>query len=139
MRYVQGVSRDQVMLFPQVLEDYVAEESMVRFIDAYVDSLDLESLGFKYSTPKHTGRLPYNPADMLKLYIYGYYNRVRSSRRLEREAQRNGVPIADFYKEKFEYDPDTDSYRCPCGNVLTYRGTEIRPLPTKTTSTHPVT
>lgn len=89
MSYINGMNRDQVLLFPEVLDDYIADNNTVRFIDVYVDSLDLEALGFKYALPKETGRPPYNPADMLKLYIYGYINKIRSSRRLEQETYRN--------------------------------------------------
>ena len=89
MSYINGMNRDQVLLFPEVLDDYIADNNPVRFIDVYVDSLDLEALGFKYALPKETGRPPYNPADMLKLYIYGYINKIRSSRRLEQETYRN--------------------------------------------------
>ena len=89
MAYIQGMDRKQVVLFPEVLDDYIEDNNPVRFVDAFVDSLDLKELEFKYSETKDTGRPPYNPGDMLKLYIYGYFNRIQSSRRLEREAQRN--------------------------------------------------
>jgi transposase len=86
--FIEGESRAQATLFPERLDDYIAEESPVRVIDVFVDELDLESLRFK-TVPKDTGRPPYHPATLLKIYIYGYLNRVQSSRRLEREAQRN--------------------------------------------------
>jgi len=90
MRYVQGHDRHQSTLFPAVLDDYVSEDNPVRFIDYFVsEELDLVELGFTYSEPKITGRKPYNPADMLKLYLYGYLNRIRSSRRLEAETHKN--------------------------------------------------
>jgi transposase len=89
MGYINGMNRDQVLLFPEILDDYIADNNPVRFIDVYVDSLDLEALGFKYALSKETGRPSYNPADMLKLYIYGYLNKIRSSRRLEQETHRN--------------------------------------------------
>ncbi len=89
MGYINGMNRDQVLLFPEILDDYIADNNPVRFIDVYVDSLDLEALGFKYALFKETGRPSYNPADMLKLYIYGYLNKIRSSRRLEQETHRN--------------------------------------------------
>lgn len=89
MDYIKGGSRDQVILFPEAIDDYIDENNPVKFVDAFVESLDLAELGFKYSRLKQTGRPPYNPADILKLYIYGYLNRVRSSRRLEKEAARN--------------------------------------------------
>jgi len=89
MDYIQGTDRDQFTLFPEALDDYISQENPVRFIDAYVDSLDLDQLGFRHAILQETGRPPYHPGDLLKLYLYGYLNRVRSSRQLEREAQRN--------------------------------------------------
>jgi len=89
MRYVQGENRDQATLLPPTLDDYVTDDNPVRFIDAFVDELNLVELGYTYSEPKETGRKPYNPADMLKLYLYGYLNRIRSSRRLEAETHKN--------------------------------------------------
>jgi transposase len=86
--FIEGESRAQATLFPERLDDYIAEESPVRVIDVFVDELDLGSLRFK-TVPEDTGRPPYHPATLLKIYIYGYLNRVQSSRRLEREAQRN--------------------------------------------------
>lgn len=89
MGYIQGINRKQVILFPQTVDDYISEDNPVQFIDVFVNNLDLKTLNFKYSQPARTGRPPYNPEDMLKLYIYGYLNRIRSSRRLEKEAVRN--------------------------------------------------
>src|SRR5690242_10853547 len=89
MSYVAGVERTQSVMFPQSLEEYISEGNSVRFIDAYVGSLDLVELGFAHATPSQTGRPAYDPGDLLRLYIYGYLNRVRSSRRLEKEAERN--------------------------------------------------
>ena len=89
MSYIEGIARNQSILFPEVIDDYIEEDNPVQFIDAFVDSLDLQQLGFKHSLPEATGRPPYNPGDMLKLYIYGYLNRIRSSRSLEKEAHRN--------------------------------------------------
>ena len=89
MDHIQGTDRDQLTLFPEALDDYISEENPVRFIDAYVASLDLDQLGFRHAILRETGRPPYHPGDLLKLYLYGYLNRVRSSRQLEREAQRN--------------------------------------------------
>jgi transposase len=89
MRYIQGTPREEVILFPQAIDDYISQDNPVRFIDAFVYSLDLKNLEFSHSTPSHTGRPAYNPADLLKLYIYGYINRIRSSRMLEKECQRN--------------------------------------------------
>ena len=89
MPHLQGVSREAVILFPPTLDDYVALDNPVRFIDAFVDQLDLQALGFPRVVAAIEGRPAYPPADLLKLYVYGYLNRVRSSRRLERETQRN--------------------------------------------------
>jgi transposase len=89
MGYIRGTDRSEILLFPQAIDDYITEDNPVRFIDAFVLSLNLAELGFARTTPAATGRPAYAPADLLKLYIYGYLNRLRSSRMLEREAQRN--------------------------------------------------
>jgi transposase len=86
--FIEGESRTQTTLFPESLDEYVAEDNPVRVIDYFIDDLDLSVLGFR-TQPQDTGRPAYHPATMLKLYVYGYLNRVQSSRRLEREAQRN--------------------------------------------------
>lgn len=88
-RFVEGEDRSQEMLLPASLEDYIGEDNPVRVIDAYVDALDLLDSGFTRVIPKATGRPGYHPSTLLKLYIYGYLNRIQSSRRLEREAGRN--------------------------------------------------
>ena len=87
--HVEGSERRQKIFLPDMLDDYVPEDNPVRFIDAFVDKLDLKKLGFKHSIPSKTGRPSYDPADLLKLYIYGYLNQIRSSRKLERECTRN--------------------------------------------------
>lgn len=87
--HIKGQSRHQSTLFPEALDDFVTEENPVRVIDIFVDSLDLETLGFERVQTKVTGRPAYHPATMLKLYIYGYLNRIQSSRRLEKETHRN--------------------------------------------------
>jgi len=89
MRYIQGPDRQQTNMLPELIDDYITENNPARFIDAFVDGLDLQQLGFKYSETKETGRMPYNPADLLKLYIYGYLNKLRSSRRLEKATHQN--------------------------------------------------
>jgi len=89
MRYIAGVPRQQRVLFPESLDDYIAADNPVRFIDAFVDGLDLAELGFAHTRLAETGRPPYAPGDLLKLYIYGYLNRIRSSRKLEQECGRN--------------------------------------------------
>jgi transposase len=88
-RFVEGEDRSQSILFPERLDDYVGEDNPVRAVDAFVDNLDLAGLGFDRAVPEATGRPGYHPATLLKIYIYGYLNRVQSSLRLEREAQRN--------------------------------------------------
>jgi transposase len=111
-RFVEGTDRGQSTLFPECLEDWIGEDNPVRVIDVFVDELDLAELGFSGVDPEATGRPSYHPSVLLKLYIYGYLNRVQSSRRLEREAGRNVelmwltgrlVPdhktIADFRKD----------------------------------------
>lgn len=111
-RFIVGADRSQVTLFPDCLEDWIEEDNPVRVIDAFIDGLDLGELGFERAEPAETGRPGYHPEVLLKLYVYGYLNRVQSSRRLEREAGRNVevmwltgrlVPdhktIADFRKD----------------------------------------
>ncbi|NNF80273.1 MAG: IS1182 family transposase [Rhizobiales bacterium] len=111
-RFIEGADRSQVTLFPDRLEDWIGADNSVRVIDAFVDGLDLCGLGFERALPAETGRPGYHPEVLLKLYVYGYLNRVQSSRRLEREAGRNVevmwltgrlVPdhktIADFRKD----------------------------------------
>jgi transposase len=115
MNHIAGSSRQQTLLFPETLEDYVAPENPVRFLDAFVASLDLHALGFAKAIPQNTGRPPYDPGDLLRLYLYGYLHRIRSSRRLEGETYRNVEvlwllgrlhpdfkTIADFRKENLK-------------------------------------
>lgn len=87
--YVPVVDRQQTVLFPEALEDYVGAENPVRVIDAFVEQLDMQALGFGHAIPGELGRPPYDPRVLLKLYVYGYLNKTRSSRRLERETHRN--------------------------------------------------
>lgn len=89
MNYIEGKIREQIILFPELIDDYITNENPIRFIDAFVDQLDMSEMGFLHGELKDTGRPPYNPQDLLKLYIYGYLNRIRSSRLLERETKRN--------------------------------------------------
>jgi transposase len=110
--FIEGVDRGQLSLLPESLDQWVEESNPVRVIDAFVEQLDLDELGFKMAAPAELGRPGYNPALHLKLYIYGYLHRIQSSRRLERECQRNlevmwllgrltpdHKTIADFRKE----------------------------------------
>jgi transposase len=87
--YVEGLSRSQTFLLPKTIEQYVETDNPVRFIDAYVNTLDMEKLGFTHSTPQELGRPSYNPKDLCKLYLYGGLNHIRSSRKLERECKTN--------------------------------------------------
>jgi len=109
--FIQGTDRHQETLFPESLDEYLREDNEVRIIDLFIDSLKSVDLGF-ITIPSHTGRPGYHPSVMLKLYVYGYLNRIQSSRRLERETQRNAVmmwllgrltpdfkTIADFRKD----------------------------------------
>ena len=89
MNYIQGKSRNQITLLPESIDEYITKDNPVRIIDFYVESLDMKALGFTKAELALTGRPPYNPKDLLKLYLYGYLNRTRSSRRLEHEAGRN--------------------------------------------------
>jgi transposase len=88
-RFIDGEDRRQQALLPHCLEDYVSAENPVRVIEVFIDELDLVRLGFSGMRPAATGRPAYHPSTLLKIYLYGYLNRIQSSRRLEREAQRN--------------------------------------------------
>jgi transposase len=88
-RFVEGEDRRQGVLLPEYLDDYVGEENPVRAIEVFVDTLDLGTLGFEGVVPATTGRPSYHPGLLLKVYVYGYINQIASSRKLEREAQRN--------------------------------------------------
>ena len=112
MGYIRGESREQISLLPEAIDDYIGEENPVRFLDVFVEKLGLSELGFDRAIPAETGRPAYDPGDLLRLYLYGYLNRIRSSRRLEKEAARNlelmwllrklrpdFKTIADFRKE----------------------------------------
>ena len=125
--FVAGTDREQMTLFPARLDDYVGEDNPVRAVDVFVDSLDLDKLGFIRVQPLDLGRPGYDPRMMLKLYIYGYLNRVPSSRRLERECQRNieviwltgrlapdFKTIADFRKDNGKAIREVcRAFRCP--------------------------
>ncbi len=87
--FIEGEHRSQTTLFPERLDEYIAEDNAVRVIDVFVDKLDLQELGFTGAEPSVTGRPGYHPATMLKIYVYGYLNRMQSTRRLERETHRD--------------------------------------------------
>jgi len=86
MRFAEREQRSQTVLFPERLEDWISEENPVRVVDVFVDELDLKALGFERATAAQSGRPGYHPPTPLKIYVYGYLNRIASSRRLEREA-----------------------------------------------------
>jgi len=88
-RFIEGDHREQSTLLPECIEEYISQENAVRVVDAFVDELNLFELGFTSAEPSATGRPAYHTSTMLKLYIYGYLNKVQSSRKLEREANRN--------------------------------------------------
>ena len=124
-RFVEGEDRSQLILLPECLDDYVGEDNPVRVVEAFVDELDLAALGFMGVVPEATGRPSYHPVTLLKIYLYGYLNRVQSSRRLERETQRNleliwltgrlmpdFKTIADFRKDNGE------AIRAVCGQFV---------------------
>ena len=124
-RFVEGRDRRQGVLLPEYLDDYVSEENPVRVVEAFIDESDLAALGFAGVVPEPTGRPAYHPAVLLKIYLYGYLNQVQSSRRLEREAQRNielmwlvgclapdFKTIADFRKDNGE------AIRAVCGQFI---------------------
>lgn len=89
MRYIEGIARKRKIAFPEYIDEYITEDNPVRVIDEFVNSLDISDMGFKNAVPSNTGRPGFDPRDLLKLYIYGYMNRITSSRRLEAEAGRN--------------------------------------------------
>ena len=105
MRHIAGYDRSQTLLLPESLDEYVGPENPVRFIEAFVDGLDLTAAGFARVTPKVTGRPGYAPTDLLKLYIYGYLNRVRSSRGL--------APTASFAREAVLDRMQARLVKCP--------------------------
>jgi transposase len=88
-RFIEGADRRQATLLPCSLDDYVRQDNPVRVVEVFIDELDLAALGFTGVVPEATGRPAYHPATLLKIYLYGYLNRIQSSRRLERETQRN--------------------------------------------------
>jgi transposase len=109
-RFIEGGDRGQGTLLPELLDDYVAENNPVRVVDVFVDELDLGKLGFERVQPAKTGRPAYHPAVLFKLYIYGYLNRIQSSRRLEPEQSRDAVRIRPCSVEH------------PCGTIKSWMG-----------------
>ena len=160
-RYIEGEERTQVTLLPECLDDCIGEDNPVRVVDVFVEELNLGELGFDGVVPAITGRPSYHPSVLLKLYIDGYLNRIQSSRRLERECQRNvelmwlrspmlvmialhcllwpskrEMPPASktsrnskaerrFGKQDFVHVPEKNEYRCPAGQSLIYRYTNL--------------
>jgi transposase len=130
--YVASRPRRQKILFPDTLDDSVTDDNPVRFLDVFVDSLDLARLGFAHAEPPETGRPPYRPSDLLKLYLYGYLNKFPSSRRLERECQRDVEVIWLMRKLAPDFKTIADSRKgnvhCnrPLFQVLVEFGKELR-------------
>jgi transposase len=116
-RFVEGSERQQGTLFPEYFEDLIDENNQVRVVDAFVDALDLSELGFVGMTPAVTGRPGFHPSVLLKIYVYGYLNRIQSSRRLEREAQNVAIP------ERLE--PPTLRLGNECSIQLSYGTTHV--------------
>lgn len=117
MRYIKGEDRNQAVLFPESLDDYVSEDNPARFIEAFVDGLDMANLQFTHSETKDTGRKPYDPKDILKLYLYGYMNKVRSSRLLEKLTHQNLEVIWLLKKLKPDFKTIAD-FRKDNGNAI---------------------
>ena len=86
MNHIQGLSRNQILLFPEAINDYITEDNPCRFLEAFVENLNLVEFGFKSARVQDTGRPPYHLADLLKLYLYGYLHKIRSSRQLEKQS-----------------------------------------------------
>src|SRR3972149_10656431 len=132
-KHKRGLARTQTALLPAAVEDYLGAHALVRVIDLYVDGLDLVRLGFKKSVPLGEGRPPYAPDHLLKLYLYGYWNRIRTSRRLEAECQRNlevmwllgtlvfdHKTIADFRRE------NAQAFQAVCAQFVQFlRGAQL--------------
>src|SRR5262244_3598269 len=133
-RFVEGIDRGQGTLFPECLEDWIDADNPVRVIDAFVEKLDLSGLGFDGVAPEATGRPSYHAAFLLKLYIYGYHNRVQSSRRLEREAGP-GVWLCEYPGLSFQRSPV-----CACSLVssLLLSGATMSQQSSLTQSVHSV-
>jgi transposase len=134
-RFIDGEDRMQQALLPHSLEDYVSEENPVRVIEVFIDELDLTALGFSGMTPAATGRPAYHPSTLLKIYLYGYLNRVQSSRRLEREAQRNielmwlTGRLAPDFKTIADFRKDNGAARC-AGSLSNFAvGSSSSPVP----------
>jgi transposase len=138
MGYIAGLAREQLVLFPESLDDYLALDNPVRFIDAWVDTLEMAALGFADTVPAETGRPGYDPGLLLKLYLYGYLNRIRSSRKLEQECQRNvevmwllgklapdHKTIADFRKDNLTAFKETFKAFCLLCRELELFGGEL--------------
>ena len=117
MEFIKGEDREQIILLPESIDEYVDDNSSARVIDAYINNLDLSSLKFSRCEPESTGRPPYDPKDLLKLFVYGYINRIRSSRRLEAEGKRNLEAI--WLLRKLTPDHKTIAkFRCDNGAAL---------------------
>lgn len=110
MQYIEGVNRQSKITFPEYIDGYIEEDNPVRVIDAFVESLDMDKLGFKNSIPKDKGRPPYNPKDLLKLYIYGYMNKITSSRKLEKATKTN-IEVMWLLRKLTPYNKTISDFR----------------------------
>ena len=131
-RFVEGEDRRQSLLLPESLDDYVTEDNPVRVVEVFIDELDLGALGFEGVKPATTGRPAYHPSTLMKIYLYGYLNRVQSSRCLEREAQRNielmwlTGRLAPDFKTIANFRRDNAS-----PHLATQRGGDVKTAPAK--------
>lgn len=110
MQYIEGINRKSKIAFPEYIDDYIEEDNPVRVIDVFVESLDMDELGFKNSKPKDKGRPPYNPKDLLKLYIYGYMNKITSSRKLEKATKTN-IEVMWLLRRLTPYNKSISDFR----------------------------
>ena len=136
MAHITGTDRAQVLLLPDTVDDYVGPDNPVRFIDAFVDSLDLAGAGFERAEPKETGRPGYDPSDLLKLYIYGYLNRVQSSRRLEAETHRNLKALWLLRRSGLQHPPCDNLGRDPGTDRRVGRSNQLESPPQGPVATH---
>jgi hypothetical protein len=126
-RFIEGANRCQYTLLPEMLDDYVDQDNLVRVVDVFIDQLDLASLGFERVQPAATGRPAYHPSVLLKLYIYGYLNRILAchdagiSALVPPTKTSNAKADGRFDKADFVYDPQKNEYRCPAGQSLIWR------------------
>jgi transposase len=138
VHHIQGCDRNQTLLLPNSVDDYIGADNPVRFIEAFVEQLDLRGAGFCRVEPNQTGRPGYHPGDLLKLYIYGYLNRVRSSRRLEAETRRNLEVMWPIRGLTPDFKTIADFRKLFGGELLAVDGTRLKAVnSTERNFTHP--